>query len=60
LVNPGSEVTKKLNKSKFLDEIGHKWVYVTVEEAVGVCSFMLHTHKANNLKKDESEGLNSV
>jgi hypothetical protein len=21
---------------------------------------MLHTHKANNLKKDESEGLNSV
>ncbi|XP_058738002.1 sulfate transporter 3.1-like [Vicia villosa] len=59
LVNPGSEVTKKLNKSKFLDEIGHKWVYVTVEEAVGVCSsFMLHTQKAN--PKDESEGLNSV
>jgi len=59
MVNPGSEVTKKLNKSKFLDEIGHKWVYVTVEEAVGVCSFMLGTQKGNPMK-DESEGLNSV
>ncbi|XP_004493701.1 sulfate transporter 3.1-like [Cicer arietinum] len=59
LVNTGSEVTKKLNKSKFLDEIGHKWVYVTVEEAVGVCSYMIHTHKSNPMR-DESEGLNSV
>lgn len=58
-MNPGSEVTKKLNKCKFLDEIGHKWIYLTVEEAVGVCSFMLQAQKPN-LMKDESEALNSV
>ncbi|XP_027351617.1 sulfate transporter 3.1-like [Abrus precatorius] len=59
LVNPGSEVMKKLNKSKFLDELGQKWIYLTVEEAVGACNFMLHTHKPNPMK-DESEGWNNV
>ncbi|KAK7243017.1 hypothetical protein RIF29_37801 [Crotalaria pallida] len=61
LVNPGSEVMKKLNKSKFLDEIGQKWVYLTVEEAVGACNFMLHSYKPNHAHtKDESEGWNNV
>ncbi|KAK7378392.1 hypothetical protein VNO80_03831 [Phaseolus coccineus] len=59
LVNPGSEVMKKLNKSKFLDELGHKWVYLTVEEAVGACNFMLNTYKPNPLK-DDSEGWNNA
>ncbi|KAJ1433102.1 STAS domain [Sesbania bispinosa] len=59
LVNPVSEVMKKLNKSNFLDELGHKWIYLTVEEAVGVCNFMLRTQKPNPMK-DESEGWNSV
>ncbi|XP_061366980.1 sulfate transporter 3.1-like [Gastrolobium bilobum] len=59
LVNPGSEVMKKLNKSKFLDELGHKWIYLTVDEAVGACNFMLHTYKPNHVK-DESGGCNSV
>ncbi|KAK7277617.1 hypothetical protein RJT34_22632 [Clitoria ternatea] len=59
LVNPGSEVMKKLNKSKFQNDIGQKWMYLTVEEAVGACNFMLHTCKTN-LKKDEPEGWNNV
>jgi len=59
LVNPGSEVMKKLNKSKFLDELGHKWVYLTVEEAVGACNFMLNTYKPNPMK-DDSEGWNNA
>ncbi|KAK7396386.1 hypothetical protein VNO78_17357 [Psophocarpus tetragonolobus] len=60
LVNPGSEVMKKLNKSKFLDELGHKWVYLTVEEAVGACNFMLHTYKPNSMKDESSEGWNNA
>ncbi|KAH1194932.1 Sulfate transporter 3.1 [Glycine max] len=59
LVNPGSEVMKKLNKAKFLDELGQKWIYLTVEEAVGACNFMLHTYKPNTMK-DESEGWNNA
>ncbi|MED6196065.1 Sulfate transporter 3.1 [Stylosanthes scabra] len=59
LVNPGSEVMKKLNKAKFLDEIGQRWVYLTVEEAVAACNFMLHTYQPNP-KKDESGGWNNV
>ncbi|MED6197793.1 Sulfate transporter 3.1 [Stylosanthes scabra] len=53
MVNPGSEVMKKLNKSKFQENIGEKWIYLTVEEAVGACNFMLHTCKQNS-KRDES------
>ncbi|XP_047152179.1 sulfate transporter 3.1-like [Vigna umbellata] len=59
LVNPGSEVMKKLNKSKFLDELGYKWVYLTVEEAVGACNFMLNSYKPNPMK-DDSEGWNNA
>ncbi|KAF1898099.1 hypothetical protein Lal_00032863 [Lupinus albus] len=59
LVNPGSEVMKKLHKAKFLEEIGHNWIYLTVEEAVGACNFMLQTYKPNHTK-DESEGWNNV
>ncbi|XP_073150764.1 sulfate transporter 3.1-like [Henckelia pumila] len=42
LANPGAEVMKKLNKSKFLETIGQDWVFLTVEEAVGACNYMLH------------------
>ncbi|OIW12653.1 hypothetical protein TanjilG_24586 [Lupinus angustifolius] len=34
LVNPGSEVMKKLNKSKFQVDIGQKWIYLTVAEVL--------------------------
>ncbi|KAE9585555.1 putative SLC26A/SulP transporter [Lupinus albus] len=59
LVNPGSEVMKKFNKAKFLDEIGHTWIYLTVEEAVGACNSILDTCKSNHTK-DESEGGSNV
>lgn len=39
---------KKLNKAKFIEAIGQKWVFLTVEEAVRACNYMLH-------RKDESE-----
>ncbi|KAG4981899.1 hypothetical protein AAZX31_10G028300 [Glycine max] len=59
LVNPVSEVMKKLNKSKFQNHLGEKWIYLTVEEAVGACNFNLRPSKTNP-KKDESEGWNNV
>ncbi|XP_042514628.1 sulfate transporter 3.1-like [Macadamia integrifolia] len=46
LANPGSEVMKKLDKSKFLENLGQEWIYLTVGEAVGGCNFMLHTCKS--------------
>ncbi|XP_047175153.1 sulfate transporter 3.1-like [Vigna umbellata] len=58
LVNPGSEVMKKLNKSKFQNHLGERWIYLTVEEAVGACNFNLHSR--TNMKNDESEGWNNV
>ncbi|PKA48802.1 Sulfate transporter 3.1 [Apostasia shenzhenica] len=49
LANPGSEVMKKLDKSKVLEIIGQEWIFLTVGEAVGACNFMLHTSKAENI-----------
>lgn len=48
LVNPGSEVMKKLDKSKFIEVIGKEWIYLTIEEAVEACNFLLHTCKPKN------------
>ncbi|CAA6658520.1 unnamed protein product [Spirodela intermedia] len=45
LANPGSEVMKKLDKSKVVEAIGQEWIFLTVGEAVGACSFLLHSHK---------------
>ncbi|GMI98751.1 sulfate transporter 3;1 [Hibiscus trionum] len=45
LANPGAEVMKKLNKAKFLENIGQEWVYLTVGEAVDACNYRLHTRK---------------
>ncbi|CAI9778541.1 unnamed protein product [Fraxinus pennsylvanica] len=45
LANPGAEVMKKMNKSKFLEKIGQEWIFLTVGEAVGTCNYMLHTFK---------------
>ncbi|KAK9137444.1 hypothetical protein Sjap_008038 [Stephania japonica] len=50
LANPGSEVMKKLEKSKCLEIIGQDWIYLTVGEAVGACSYMLHTAGKPNSK----------
>lgn len=45
LANPGGEVMKKLDKSKFIHTIGQEWIYLTVEEAVSACNFMLQACK---------------
>ncbi|OIT39225.1 PREDICTED: sulfate transporter 3.1-like isoform X1 [Nicotiana attenuata] len=45
LANPGAEVTKKLNKSKFIETIGQEWIFLTVGEAVESCNYMLHSCK---------------
>ncbi|KAJ9188093.1 hypothetical protein P3X46_003486 [Hevea brasiliensis] len=60
LANPGSEVMKKLNKSKFIENIGQEWIFLTVGEAVAACNFMLHTCKPNSMKDDQSEAYNNV
>ncbi|XP_074316178.1 sulfate transporter 3.1 isoform X2 [Silene latifolia] len=45
LANPGGEVMKKLDRSKFLESLGQEWVHLTVGEAVGACRYMLHNYK---------------
>ncbi|KAE8009766.1 hypothetical protein FH972_006182 [Carpinus fangiana] len=59
LANPGGEVMKKLNKSQFIENIGQNWIYLTVGEAVGACTYRLHTCKPNP-EKAEPEAWNSV
>ncbi|KAL0437444.1 UNVERIFIED_CONTAM: Sulfate transporter 3.1 [Sesamum radiatum] len=55
LANPGAEVMKKLNKSKFLETLGQEWIFLTVGEAVGACNYMLHSCKPKNSADDQSE-----
>ncbi|KAK4357410.1 hypothetical protein RND71_023020 [Anisodus tanguticus] len=45
LANPGAEVMKKLNKSKFIETLGQEWIFLTVGEAVESCNYMLHSCK---------------
>lgn len=54
MVNPGAEVMKKLNKSKFLETIGQEWIFLTVGEAVGACNYMLHSC-TQQMKPHESD-----
>ncbi|KAJ6846234.1 sulfate transporter 3.1-like [Iris pallida] len=49
LANPGSELMKKLDKSKILETIGQEWIFLTVGEAVGACNFLLHTCKPGSV-----------
>ncbi|KAI8522945.1 hypothetical protein RHMOL_Rhmol13G0036300 [Rhododendron molle] len=60
LANPGGEVMKKLNKSKFIDSLGQEWIYLTVGEAVGACNFMLHTSKPKRVAADSEPGSDNV
>ncbi|GFZ08807.1 sulfate transporter 3;1 [Actinidia rufa] len=60
LANPGSEVMKKLDRSKFIEAIGDEWIYLTVAEAVGACNFMLHSCKTNSKTVDSEEADNNV
>ncbi|XP_073302761.1 sulfate transporter 3.1-like isoform X1 [Primulina huaijiensis] len=54
LANPGGEVMKMLDKSKFIDTIGQEWIYLTVGEAVNACNFLLQTSRPHE-KAVESE-----
>ncbi|XVE77820.1 hypothetical protein DITRI_Ditri13aG0093100 [Diplodiscus trichospermus] len=59
LANPGAEVMKKLNKSKFLENMGQEWIYLTVGEAVEACNYNLHTYKPDTTK-EETQPWNNV
>ncbi|MBA0652998.1 hypothetical protein Goklo_020208, partial [Gossypium klotzschianum] len=59
LANPGAEVMKKLNKSKFIETIGKEWIYLTVGEAVEACNYKLHTCKPDATNED-SQPWNNV
>ncbi|KAM3373720.1 sulfate transporter 3.1 isoform X1 [Capsicum galapagoense] len=55
LANPGAEVMKKLNKSKFTETLGQEWMFLTVGEAVEACSYMLHSCKPKTSEDGESQ-----
>ncbi|CAA0828078.1 Sulfate transporter 3.1 [Striga hermonthica] len=55
LANPGAEVMKKLDKSKFLERMGQDWIFLTVEDAVGACNYMLHDFKPKMNNSDFSD-----
>ncbi|GER24861.1 sulfate transporter [Striga asiatica] len=55
LANPGAEVMKKLDKSKFLERMGQDWIFLTVEDAVGACNYMLHSFKPKMDNNDFSD-----
>lgn len=48
LANPGRQEIEKLHKSKFMDALGHKALFPTVEEAIVVCSALLHPDRVND------------
>lgn len=52
LANPGSEVMKKLNKSKILEAIGQEWIFLTIADAVAACNFVLHKCKPDSVAGD--------
>ncbi|KAL3725638.1 hypothetical protein ACJRO7_030639 [Eucalyptus globulus] len=54
LANPGGDVMKKLSKSKFVENLGQEQFFLTVEQAVGACNFMLHKCKVD-AETDESD-----
>ncbi|KAK1390565.1 Sulfate_transp domain-containing protein/STAS domain-containing protein/Sulfate_tra_GLY domain-containing protein [Heracleum sosnowskyi] len=53
LVNPGSEVMRKLGRSKFVHKIGEEFIYLTVGDAVNGISFMLHSHKSKAVQSED-------
>ena len=38
MANPGTEVAQKLNEAGLMDAVGREWFFVTVGEAVDICS----------------------
>ncbi|XP_073153789.1 sulfate transporter 3.1-like [Henckelia pumila] len=60
LANPGGEVMKMLDKSKFIDTIGRDWIYLTVREAVNACNFLLQTSKPQDEAVESEAADNKV
>uniref|UniRef100_A0A0V0IMP0 Putative sulfate transporter 3.1-like n=2 Tax=Solanum TaxID=4107 RepID=A0A0V0IMP0_SOLCH len=60
LANPGAEVMKKLNKSKFIETLGQEWMFLTVGEAVEACNFMLHSCKPISSEDGSQKWSNNV
>ncbi|KAJ8559321.1 hypothetical protein K7X08_003379 [Anisodus acutangulus] len=60
LANPGAEVMKKLNKAKFIETLGHEWMFLTVGEAVEACNFMLHSCKPKSSEDASQKWSNNV
>jgi len=40
LANPRATVLEKLDNSNFLSELGLEWIFMTVGEAIQVCSIL--------------------
>ncbi|XP_073109429.1 sulfate transporter 3.1-like [Elaeis guineensis] len=51
LANPGSEIIKKLEKSKVLETIGQEWIFLTVGEVIAACNFILHTRRLGDVNE---------
>ncbi|KAK1588039.1 hypothetical protein Q3G72_019322 [Acer saccharum] len=60
LANPVAEVMKKLDKAKFIENLGQEWIHLTVGDAVAACNFMLHTFNKPSSVKEESEQWNNI
>ncbi|KAJ8425805.1 hypothetical protein Cgig2_008854 [Carnegiea gigantea] len=54
LVNPGSEVIKKMYLSESIEDFGEEWIFPTVAEAVRACTFMLHISKTTSAPSESS------
>lgn len=52
LANPGRHVMEKLHKSRFMELLGHNRLFVTVDEAVAVCSSMLSDEEFQAMKEE--------
>jgi len=48
LANPGRQTIEKLNNSKFVEILGNKWLFLTVDEAVVTCKTLFHRELLHN------------
>lgn len=48
LINPRLAVMEKLITGRFIDKIGKKSVFLSVEDAIEACKFSLETLKVTN------------
>jgi len=55
---------EKLQRSKFIECLGQKWLFLNVALAVAFCNSILHAHNlndfTNNNDNNEGEGCNGI